>query len=81
MLVSDVTRGEELVRPLGSSPASTRVVSRRPRKEGLGAEDALDAVQEAFQTFLLLPQARLLVELVCLGPSRASWPCSFARAG
>lgn len=32
------------------------------RREGLGPEDALDAVQEAFQTFLLLPQARSLVE-------------------
>jgi RNA polymerase sigma-70 factor (ECF subfamily) len=30
--------------------------------EGLGPEDALDAVQEAFHTFLLLPQARSLVE-------------------
>jgi RNA polymerase sigma factor (sigma-70 family) len=31
------------------------------RREGLGREDALDAVQEALQTFLLLPQARSLV--------------------
>jgi RNA polymerase sigma-70 factor (ECF subfamily) len=32
------------------------------RREGLTSDDALDAVQEAFQSFLLLPQARLLVE-------------------
>lgn len=32
------------------------------RREGLTADDALDCVQEAFQAFLLLPQARLLVE-------------------
>lgn len=32
------------------------------RREGLLAEDALDAVQEAFHTFLMLPQARSLVE-------------------
>jgi RNA polymerase sigma-70 factor, ECF subfamily len=31
------------------------------RREGLSAEDAFDAVQEAFQTFLVLPQARSLV--------------------
>jgi RNA polymerase sigma factor (sigma-70 family) len=29
--------------------------------EGLDGEDALDAVQEAFRTFLILPQARSLV--------------------
>ncbi|WP_234945273.1 sigma-70 family RNA polymerase sigma factor [Anaeromyxobacter sp. Fw109-5] len=34
------------------------------RNEGLGPEDALDAVQEAFQTFLLLPHARSLVEML-----------------
>lgn len=32
------------------------------RHEGLGAEDALDAVQEAFQTFLARPEASRLVE-------------------
>jgi RNA polymerase sigma-70 factor (ECF subfamily) len=32
------------------------------RREGLSAEDALDCVQDAFHSFLLLPQARLLVE-------------------
>src|SRR5262249_29651641 len=35
-------------------------LARIARAEGLHAEDALDAVQEAFQTFLLLPQAREL---------------------
>lgn len=40
----------------------SRGLAMLARKEGLGAEDALDAVQEAFQTFLLLPQARSLVE-------------------
>jgi RNA polymerase sigma-70 factor (ECF subfamily) len=33
------------------------------RREGLQAEDALDCVQEAFVSFLKLPQARLLVDL------------------
>src|SRR4051812_6667320 len=33
------------------------------RFEGLGADDALDCVQEAFQSFLVLPQARALVEI------------------
>src|SRR5215510_8361144 len=32
------------------------------RREGLREEDSLDCVQEAFHTFLLLPQARQLVE-------------------
>lgn len=32
------------------------------RAQGLEKEDALDAVQEAFETFMLLPQARELVE-------------------
>ena len=32
------------------------------RREGLREEDSLDCVQDAFQTFLLLPQARRLVE-------------------
>jgi RNA polymerase sigma-70 factor (ECF subfamily) len=40
----------------------SRGLAAAARKEGLGPEDALDAVQEAFQTFLLLPQARSLVE-------------------
>ncbi len=33
------------------------------RSEGLAADDALDCAQEAFQSFLCLPQARLLVDL------------------
>lgn len=32
------------------------------RSEGLAAEDAFDAVQEAFHTFLVLPAARQLVD-------------------
>jgi RNA polymerase sigma-70 factor (ECF subfamily) len=32
------------------------------RREGLGSEDAFDAVQEAFQTFLTRPSARALVD-------------------
>jgi len=32
------------------------------RREGLRADDALDCVQDAFMSFLTLPQARLLVE-------------------
>jgi RNA polymerase sigma-70 factor (ECF subfamily) len=32
------------------------------RHEGLGPEDAFDAVQEAFQTFLTMPEARPLLE-------------------
>ena len=35
---------------------------RIARREGLGAEEALDCVQEAFYGFLGLPQARALVE-------------------
>ncbi len=41
----------------------SRGLAAAARKEGLAPEDALDAVQEAFQTFLLLPQARSLVEV------------------
>lgn len=36
---------------------------RAVRREGLLADDALDCVQEAFLSFLSLPQARLLVDL------------------
>jgi RNA polymerase sigma-70 factor (ECF subfamily) len=36
-------------------------LARVARREGLLAEDAFDAVQEAFGSFLLLPQARELV--------------------
>lgn len=39
----------------------TRALAAVARSEGLSAEDALDAVQEAFVTFLGLPQARSLV--------------------
>ena len=35
---------------------------RLARREGLREEDALDCVQDAFHTFLLLPQARQLIE-------------------
>jgi len=35
---------------------------RLARREGLREEDALDCVQDALHTFLLLPQARQLVE-------------------
>jgi RNA polymerase sigma-70 factor, ECF subfamily len=41
--------------------AHTRALSGIARAEGLTADDALDAVQEAFQTFLNLPEARALV--------------------
>jgi RNA polymerase sigma-70 factor (ECF subfamily) len=40
--------------------AHTLRLAAAARKEGLGPEDALDAVQEGFQTFLLLPEARTL---------------------
>lgn len=39
----------------------TRALSRIACAEGLSTDDALDAVQEAFQTFLALPEARTLV--------------------
>jgi RNA polymerase sigma-70 factor (ECF subfamily) len=32
------------------------------RREGLSSDDALDAVQEAFHSFLVIPQARMIVE-------------------
>ncbi|MEA2700414.1 MAG: hypothetical protein QOI66_4685 [Myxococcales bacterium] len=37
-------------------------LARIARREGASAEDAFDIVQEAFQTFLTLPQARTLVD-------------------
>jgi RNA polymerase sigma-70 factor (ECF subfamily) len=37
-------------------------LARVARREGLGADDAFDAVQEAFFTFITLPQARSLVD-------------------
>jgi RNA polymerase sigma-70 factor (ECF subfamily) len=42
--------------------AHARKLAVVARREGLTAEDALDAVQEAFHTFLRLPQARTLVD-------------------
>src|SRR6266498_1046081 len=39
----------------------TRALSTVARAEGLSADDALDAVQEAFRTFLDLPEAPTLV--------------------
>ncbi|NMO17528.1 sigma-70 family RNA polymerase sigma factor [Pyxidicoccus fallax] len=38
----------------------TRDLTRVAQREGLSAEDALDALQEAFHTFLMLPRARTL---------------------
>ncbi|EPX63472.1 hypothetical protein D187_005878 [Cystobacter fuscus DSM 2262] len=45
-----------------SELARTQVnsLTRIARHEGLSAEDALDAIQEAFHTYLLLPHARAL---------------------
>ncbi len=39
----------------------TRALSGIARAEGLAPDDALDAVQEAFQTFLVRPEAKTLV--------------------
>lgn len=39
----------------------TSALARTARREGLGPDDALDAVQDAFHTFLRLPRARSLV--------------------
>ena len=48
-------------------------LARLARREGLSPEDAFDAVQEAFHTFITLPQARALVDEP---DSRAScWRC------
>ena len=44
------------------SHAHRERLSRLARREGLRGEDALDCVQDAFHTFLVLPQARQLVE-------------------
>jgi len=41
--------------------AHRRRLARVVQREGVRASDALDCVQEAFVTFLALPQARLLV--------------------
>jgi RNA polymerase sigma-70 factor (ECF subfamily) len=37
-------------------------LARLARREGLGPEDAFDAVQEAFHTFITLPQAARLID-------------------
>jgi RNA polymerase sigma-70 factor (ECF subfamily) len=37
-------------------------LARLARREGLGPDDAFDAVQEAFHTFIVLPQAAALVD-------------------
>ena len=37
-------------------------LARTARQEGLGPDDAFDAVQEAFQTFITMPEARGLLE-------------------
>ena len=53
------------------------------RREGLGPEDAFDAVQEAFHAFLTLPAARTLVDarddarnllIVLVRANRATFP-------
>jgi RNA polymerase sigma-70 factor, ECF subfamily len=41
----------------------TRRLVAVARREGLESQESLDAVQEAFETFLLLPQARALVNV------------------
>lgn len=46
----------------GLARTHSRHLASVARSEGLGAEDSLDATQEALQTFLLLPQARSLVD-------------------
>ena len=37
-------------------------LARVARREGLGPDDAFDAVQEAFHTFITLPEARALLD-------------------
>ena len=41
----------------------TRGLTKVAAREGLGGEDAIDAVQEAFITFLQLPQARSMASV------------------
>ena len=55
MQVSDVAREKgSFVRWVSElARVYSRGLAAAARKEGLGAEDALDAVQEAFETFLL----------------------------
>jgi RNA polymerase sigma factor (sigma-70 family) len=66
--VAEATTASGEVRP-GFLDWVTRLVHtdrgrlyRLARREGLREEDSLDCVQDAFQTFLLLPQARQLAE-------------------
>jgi RNA polymerase sigma-70 factor (ECF subfamily) len=46
----------------GLAAAHTVALAAIARYEGLSSTDAVDAVQQALQSFLLLPQARSLVE-------------------
>jgi len=64
-----VSRADDGSAPPGFLEWVTRLVHthrgrlyRLARREGLREEDSLDCVQDAFHTFLLLPQARQLVE-------------------
>jgi RNA polymerase sigma-70 factor, ECF subfamily len=62
MAASDLTRQSGFVEWVSElARMHTRALSGIARAEGLTADDALDAVQEAFQTFLNLPEARALV--------------------
>jgi RNA polymerase sigma-70 factor, ECF subfamily len=62
MAASDLTRQSGFVEWVSElARVHTRALSGIARAEGLTADDALDAVQEAFQTFLNLPEARALV--------------------
>jgi RNA polymerase sigma-70 factor (ECF subfamily) len=49
------------------------------RREGLGAEDAFDAAQEAFATFLVLPRARELAGGEDAGPTLVALVRNVAR--
>jgi RNA polymerase sigma-70 factor (ECF subfamily) len=67
-LVAEAATASGAVRP-GFLDWVTRLVHtdrerlyRLARREGLREEDSLDCVQDAFQTFLLLPQARQLAD-------------------
>jgi RNA polymerase sigma-70 factor (ECF subfamily) len=49
------------------------------RREGLGPEDAFDAAQEAFTAYLILPQARELVESEWAGHTLVALVRNIAR--
>src|SRR5882724_11063134 len=49
------------------------------RREGLGAEDAFDAVQEAFTAFLILPRARALAPSAWAGHTLVALVRNVAR--